>query len=404
MVRDPGRAVVADQPTTLTDSAPSAGVPAAASRLIALLVILSVLSTAFVTLAPAFVGAFTDVLGFTPELAGLTVSAQLAGSGLGVMIVLLGWRDAPPPVAVMAAVAAMAACDLGSAFVTSAHALIGLRAIAGVPAGIALAAVNAAVARTPGATRLFAVVTGAQMLFGAVGYLAWPLLLRNLGLGGTFAALGACALAILPLAPSYPAVKTVGAQPTAGAVTTGLSGGLLLGSLLTEYVANSAIWTYLDRIGIDANLASDTVAFALAASMGGGLAGSFAAMVLQSAARIRRALIAGLALLALGSALLLWSAHAPVYVGVVVVFTGAMMFVLPLYLSWLSTLPGGQRLAVIAGFLIYAGLALGPLVGSQVVAFAGYRPLIVGAALAFVAATGLAALARPLAATPTPNH
>jgi predicted MFS family arabinose efflux permease len=357
---------------------------------LALLLWMSILSTLFVTLAPSLVGALSDRLGFSTQQVGYVVAAQLAGSGAGVVIGLLLWNGAPPRSVAVVLVLAMTLADLGSTVVTDPLRLIAIRGAAGIPAGLMFASVNAIVAQLPRPAPLFAAVTGAQMLFGIIGYLALPALLSRFGMSGVFLALAGCSLVCLPLLPSYPSDRGEAAHGSRTSPVLHAESLLILGSLLANYVANNAVWTYLDRIGITLGLTPNTVTGALVASMLGGAIGSAAAIALSTSPRPQLLMSIGVATLAASCAFLLRGGVPSVYVGAVVTFTGGMLFALPFYLASLAILPHGERLAEIATLVIFLGLALGPFLGGQLVEGSDFRPLIWSAVGLFLIAALLA--------------
>ncbi len=357
-------------------AAANAGVVKPTRLTVVLLLWMSILSTLFVTLAPSLVGALSDRLGFSTQQVGYVVAAQLAGSGIGVVIGLLLWSGSPSRFAAAIVVVTMALAELGSAVVNEPVELIAIRGAAGVPAGLLFAMVNGIVAQMPKPAPLFAAVTGAQMLFGIIGYLALPAILSSSGMPGAFLASAACTLICLPLLPSFPAIPSDVAPATRCNPVLSPESLLILGSLLVNYVANNAVWTYLDRIGVTEGLTPKTVTGALVAGMFGGAAGSAIAIALSGSLRPQLLMLLGVASLAASCALLLRSDVPAVYVGAVITFTGGMLFALPFYLASLALLPHGERLAEIATLVIFAGLALGPFLGGQLVEGSDFRPLI----------------------------
>jgi hypothetical protein len=232
------------------------------------------------------------------------------------------------------------------------------------------------------------------MAFGITGYLAIQPILDAFGTRGLFLGLsGLAVLALVPLAGRGIELRrsaAYGPVPGHGQSARTL---LILASLGILYVANSAMWTYLDRIGDASHLPPGTVSLGLSVSMVTGLIGASLAAMFAPKSRSWLAIGAGMLLMTASTASLWLSQFGAVYVCAVAGFNGTLMFVVPFYLASLSGGPSASRDLGSATMTIFVGLAAGPLLGSQLVRDGTYSRLIGATVIAFLVAMALDALA-----------
>ncbi|HEY6927437.1 MAG TPA: hypothetical protein VI653_28440, partial [Steroidobacteraceae bacterium] len=157
------------------------------------------------------------------------------------------------------------------------------------------------------------------------------------------------------------------------------------------YLTSTALWTYLERIGVAARLESGIISVGLSVGMISGVLGSVGATVLLIRARNTDAFVMGGAAVMAVSTGLLIRASAPVaYLIALFGFNGALALVTPLYQTSLAAESGGDGRILVALLALDLGLILGPMFGAGLVGGPGYQDLIhVGSAL-FVAAALLA--------------
>ena len=358
----------------------------------------SIVATAFFTLAPVLIGALMDQLQLSVREVGFLSTAQLTGAALGNLVVLrLGRRFQLRP-ALGVALLAVALCEFASALAHALPALVLWRFNAGAAAGFAFAAANAAAARLPRAGVMYAGMSIAQMVFGAAGFWALPSLLSTGGLPAAFLMLGisaaGCGLAALILAPCVRIDRVTGPSST----RIGSSSRPLIGSLFAVYLATSAVWTYLDRVGIAAGLQKEIVSHALALGMVAGMAGALLSSWLLFRARgTETALIASVALVGVSTALLAKASSLPCFWLALFGFNGALALLTPLYLARLAADAQGDRQVVAALLAMYLGLIAGPTVGGDIIARLGYLQLI-------MCGSGLLALAAALVLIAIGHH
>jgi hypothetical protein len=262
--------------------------------------------------------------------------------------------------------------------------------------------VNAAASRLPRAGVIFSAMAIAQMLFGAVGFLALPWVLDTFGLRGVFLALGCSSVACAVVARGLARGPVILGRNAWALLTPTRRNSLLLASLFVTYLGSTAIWTYLDRIGAAAGLAREAVSVSLALSMAGGITGAIAAALLvRRSQRIEYPLVFGAVALTVSTVVLINASSIGAYSAALFGFNGALMLSTPLFLASLADQEFGDGHVVVAMLVMYLGLIGGPLLGADLAADMGYRRLVIVAALMFSATAALVAGASPFGARRT---
>lgn len=358
---------------------------------IAVLLWAAAVGTSFFTLAPVLVGALIDHLHLSLREVGLISSGELAGSAVGTALVLLYGRLFSVRATLVVSLALTGLANLASAAVHDFSTLALLRVGAGIAGGVAFSAVNAAAARTRKAGRMFAAISAVQMMFGVAGFIGIQPLIGAFGLSAVFILLGLCSLGCA-MASAF----TISRVPThAASLRSSLSltprGALLLVSLFATYLTSTALWTYLERIGVAARLENEVISIGLSIGMIAGVLGSLGATVLLIRSRNTEPfVIGGAAIMAISTGLLIKASAPAAYMIALCGFNGALALVTPLYLARLAAETGGDSRILVAMLAMYVGLILGPLLGAGLVAGLGYQDLIRGAAALFLTAALLA--------------
>jgi len=354
----------------------------------AVLLLACVAATAFFTLAPAVIGSLIDRMHLSVREVGWLASCQLASSALGnLCMLLLGGRLS----ARYTLTASLAVAGLINVATLLAHTLASLlvcTCAAGLAGGVAFAVVNAAAARLPRAGLMLAAMSIAQMLFGAVGFMVMPPLVAAFGPGAIFATLGGyaltCAVASLVLRGSAP----VHGSPVRASFSLSPRGALLLVALFATYLTSTAVWTHLERIGVDARLDRQVISIGLSVGMLAGICGAVgAASLLARARHPDHFLAAGTIAMALSTGLLIKAAAPAAYLLALFGFNGAQALITPLYLTRLAAEAGGDTCILVALLAMYLGLIGGPMLGASLVIGLGYPVLIVVAAASLAAAS-----------------
>jgi len=356
-------------------SNPMASAPPARASEVAVLLWYAVIGGSYSMLAPAIVSGLMDGLSLSVRQAGLVSTAWLGGCALGNCWVLFGGGHRRLRPVLTASVAIVALCDLASAGAGRLPTLLLARVASGIGAGVTLAVVSAAAARMRRAGAMYAAIPIAQQLFGFVGFLIMPGLLASFGIAGAFVALSACSVLGLCLVPLAPAGHVNTSDESLSLRVPGRS-LLLLGALFATYLAFTAVWTYVERLGISAGIPRLAVSRALAFGMIAGTSGSLGATaLLMRSNEANRALLAGALALVFCTTLLALASGAPSFTAAIVGFNFAIALITPLYMVRLASGQGGGERVVLALLGMYLGFIGGPVVGGNVVAFGGYGSL-----------------------------
>jgi MFS family permease len=345
--------------------------------------LLSFLATAglfYVNIMPAIIEGLMHGLSFTNREAGLVGSANVYGAAFGAfaaafVVSRLSWR----PVCVSLLIILMS-IDLLSLGLTSATALIAVRALHGVVGGALVGFAFAVIARTERPERTFGVLLLVQFGLGGLGVMFLPQLAVIHGTWVLFVALltfSAVTLLMVPWLDRYPR--------RSGIMTSNLSRTgtrlrlpflLALFAVFLFQAANMALFSFI--LGLARHFGLDNVFAAGAVGMATwiGMAGSVLVIVLS--VRFGRAipLILALLLTTAGFWLLHHSASQTLYL-IANCGTGiTWAFVMPYLLGMCAEFDEGGRGAAFGGFASKMGLASGPLLGAVLLGEGNYDLLI----------------------------
>lgn len=234
------------------------------------------LGPAGLILMPMIVGAVVEGYGYSEQQAASLASAE--GMGIVVASVAATWwiRRVSWTLALIVGLLATAALNVMSAQLAEFTPLLITRFLAGFAGGSIFSVTVAALGDNRSPDRAFGVAQGVQgaMMFAA--FLAAPALVVQFGAGGIFYAIAAAALAMLVCLPKFPSAGELRAegQDNTAPVQSGLIWLALIASFLF-FVNVFGLWTFIERIGNEAQLASETIATALGvaqiAAIGGGV-------------------------------------------------------------------------------------------------------------------------------------
>lgn len=366
---------------------------------LALIVWTGVVATALSTLAPGVVGGLVDDYALTAAQAGQIVAASLVGMVIGpACVVAIGLSGRIRPVLAGACVA-MALGHAASASTTSFGALLAMQALAGVGGGLGLAGVTVLAAATSRPTATFGWIIAGQMLFGALGFVGLPWLrsLHDPGIALAFAVLAALAAVSLYWLRRLPQ-SVGGAADAVPGLRWSWPAGLVCFSLLAHYVANTAVWAYLERIGVDAGFSNGAVGVALGLSMIAGIAGGALAGIAGRHATTIGWISIGILVIAGATALLFDLDRYSTYLSGSALSLAAIGFTVPFYYSWLADFDATGRWVLLGNLAVGLGLSAGPAIGSQLIGDGRFDHLLTVALALFAAALAIAIAASVMTA------
>lgn len=333
--------------------------PASADSRYCLLSVVTIAAVvpAVLLMAPAIVGALINGLGLSPQHAGYLVSIELGGMALATLPALLwlprwDWR-----VAMRGALLLAAAADLLSCLADSFPLLAAARFLAAIGQGSAMILCMTVIGLSSRPDANYGWWTVGQLVFGAVGLAAAPLLLPITGMAGLYALLAGLLLLLVPTARFLPAggpPAPVGKSPLPLA---GLAG---LAAIFIFYVAISGVWTFAERIADSAGFDAVRTGAVLAQASIVGIFGALTATLLGTRIGRLAPIVSGLGLSVAG----IWLMHSPgalpAFALACYAFKFAWTFVLPYLLAVIAALDPGGRLMALVNLTIGGGLAAGP--------------------------------------------
>ena len=287
--------------------------------------------TAFLPLSPLLVGGMVDYFHVSNEQAGLLAAVHLAGAAIGSFVsitltAVMGQRR-------LAIVAIFCFVVGESLFVFSGYlpAMHIGRLIAGFGCGVFVALAFANVASLNQKDSIYAFLFLCQMIFGFIGALLWPQILGTLGYVGAMLVLAVMAILTLPFLRMLPAHLTGETADTASKAILTIVAVVGLLSIFMHYVANSTLWVYLERIGVEGGLSLEEISSGLAVSMLWGILGTILAMVLGRLKSRFPQITIGILGIMLGTAMLLVQFHSTMYTFALSLILMTMVFTIPFY-------------------------------------------------------------------------
>jgi hypothetical protein len=358
-------------------------------------------------LQPVVLGGLAEAGRLSASGIGLAAMAELLALGLacGVAAALLKPTGLRAKLAL--ACVGHALCNLASLWVAD-GALIGLRGVTGLFAGVMLWSTVGMIARSARPERQAGIFVTAQTLAQLLLAAVLPrTAMAGLGVDGALLALAAISAMAAAVAFAGPRAFAPLPKPEQGG---GRLSGLAWAGLAAVFftlAAIVAIWVYLEplaaTVGLSAQQAHDAVAATLAMQVVGGLA----ATLVGERLRAGHVLIgAGLINLGLVAAL---STHptGPLFMGLVAAFGFLWLFVLPFHTVLLIAIDPSRRAAMQLGAAQLLGSSAGPLAAAVLVGDANVEGAMTLAAACLVAAlalivgvVGVLGRRAPLAQTP----
>ena len=349
------------------------------------MICIAVMGPMFFLILPLYVGALFDHLGFDHQQVGRLTSMELGGSALASIVGLfwirrLSWRHA-------GACIALALCffNVLSAFAgTNFDSLILLRVCAGFCAGSLTSLAIVALGDTEKIDRNYAWGLVCQLSISALLFFILPIPIVTLGMNAIYTVLAGCALVglggalLLPVAGQPPRQVTFTLAGT-GKPLLGLLGGTVF------FVAVSAVWAFIERMGVDAGLTNTFIGNALGLSVLASIAGAFIASLIAD--RFNRFWPMCIAMT--GQLLCLLSLTGDIntttYFAFVILYQIGWTLWVPYQLSVVAAVDNSGHFVVLITFFQSTGIALGPLLAAHFLSGVDYTPvLVIGAVFAII--------------------
>jgi len=345
------------------------------------LISLLVMGPMFFLLMPLYIGALVDYLGLSEAQAGLLTSLELLGtSAAAVMAVFwirrLSWRH----VAAYSAVALSLGNLLCVFFAHDPVLLIGLRLITGFAAGCLVSLACAGLGDTLRTDRNFAFGVVGQLALSGALFMVLPTMIFRFGASAIFACFAACAIVALIgglLLPSSSRRRSVAplVEKRAWKPIWGLLGGAAF------FIANTAVWAYIERIGVASELKAGFIGNVLGIAVFTSILGPLLAA--RAAQRFNRFWIMLIALMGELVCLIFLriGMGAVSYAAIVLLYQLCWNLWVPLQMSVVADVDSSGRFAVLIPLFQAAGIALGPALAASFLATSGYLAVNIIAAV-----------------------
>ncbi|MDX1643036.1 MAG: MFS transporter [Thermoanaerobaculia bacterium] len=346
---------------------------------------------------PFLVGAFTDELGLSRERVGYLGSADMLGMFVAAALATLWVRRFDWRRVAALALAILVGCHLISSLVDGFAPLAAVRALAGFAGGSLMAIALTALGDGRNPDRHFALFISGQLGLGALLLGLIPAVIERFGLDGIFLSLAgvtAVAWGLVSMVPrsGRPTAADRGAQRSSFGLLPGLAA---LGACFVFNLGVMAVWAYMERIGVAADLPKETIGSALGLSLLAGLGGALlAALLVDRFGRVLPlTLTVALQLVALG---LVARGGAIGYAIGAMLFSFCWNFPVAYQLAITVRVDPSARLVVLFLGAVKLGYALGPAAaGLLLVPGGSYAPALwLGSACFVVSGAGYVALAR----------
>lgn len=327
---------------------------------------------------PFMVGALITGLNLNEQQAGLLVSAELIAVALTSFAVSAKMGVWPRrTVAIIGAVIAILAHGV-SATLVGLEAIVPVRIVAGCGAGLMLAAGNASIANSENPDRLSSLLLISVGLAQLVGLSALPLVMPTWQHSGVFGFEAVFIAALVPLIlmlpQRRPAPADAGPQVAAARIPIGPTLAIIAALGLFS-ARETALWAFTEQIGLRSGLTKSEIGMILGATGILALSGAGAAAILGTRFSRMKPMMIGLVLNAVLAFWISQTSDPLVFAVVEIVYHAFLFFTAPYLFGLAAELdPSGRIVASAGGALLFGG-ALGPVIGGQLIAIAGFTAI-----------------------------
>jgi predicted MFS family arabinose efflux permease len=340
------------------------------------MVLTNCLAVSSAPLMPLIVGALVTDLAFPETLAGLVISAEFAAIAIASLVIAAVARRIDRRRTAVVAAAVIIVGSLLSMQAGTPGLLVPARILTGLGEGMLAATVSAAAAGARKPQKVYALMGLTVALYSMGLLLVVPSQLERFGAAGLFGTVVVVGVLILPLFRWFPRSAGSSDRPPQAKTLRGRLGlaafGLLALALLT--VGQSAIATYLERIGSGLGMSGQAIGNVLALAALVSLAGPASAHVLGNRVGPVPPFVGGGLLLCVSAVTLGYATqHLPYAVAVIATMTG-LLFLMPYVLGNFAAMDPGGRIAAAAPAFATIGGAIGPALGAGLLSLGmGYR-------------------------------
>ncbi|MFV8781500.1 MFS transporter [Microbulbifer sp. SA54] len=341
-------------------------------NLISLLVV-AMMGASILTLLPLWVGALSEQGHFTSQEIGWLAAADVMGIFISSASALLWVRRVPWRNVVLGGLLLFFLGNIASLGLTEFGSLMSARIIAGIGCGSAYAIALAGLGDHRSPPLAFGLMVTAQVVFGTIGFFAVPRIMEFAHINGFFHYLnGWLALALALCALAFPRSQKQADTALHRRGLRGLAHGrslLVFATTVVYYCGVSAVWAYLERIGIHLGLSGsqvgDLLGIGFAISGLGSLATPWLSTRIGRTAAISLAMLVQVATMAwliggVGGTAADSAGSYLLYAGATIVFQFFWSFSLPLLMDQFNRVDDSGRFIVLCASAFKVGEIIGP--------------------------------------------
>ncbi|MEH6581245.1 MAG: MFS transporter [Halioglobus sp.] len=342
---------------------------------------------------PLLIGLFIDERGFSEQQAGLIASAYFATYFIASASAFLWIDHVRPGRSGAVACLCIAMGPYLATLVTSPMGLASSLALAGVGGGMLFSLATSIISRRAQADRDFGWLLATQQLLAALFLFAST----DWNLATTLLCVSGLSLLLLPGMTALSGYEHVPASPPGKNDLSAKSSPawLALLALMINFMALSALWAFVDRIGSHSGLDSEQLGSALSLSMLAGLAGAL--LVTGLADRLGRQAPLWLSAIAFLSVCVGYrlDMNWTLFLTVTALLSFSWNFGLAYQMGVVATLDGDGRFSALIPAAQGAGAMLGPVMGGMLAMGGNYDNLLLCvSALVIISIAGFSILAR----------
>lgn len=327
---------------------------------------LAAIGAIFYNILPMYVGAAQDFRGWSMSDAGLMGAFFFVGYTLVTISAFfwarkISWRLVCLIAAPIAAVA-MIATGYSDSYALNAVLII----ISGGASSAIYVIGTIAIGDTSNPPRWMGAKIGAETALGGVFLILSPaFIVGSYGFKGIVFALAIITLLCLPFLLFFPSQGSKGAiEPGAKAIAISkpeaLSLWFLLASVVIFFTGQSAIWSFLERMGNTSGFDPQVVGTILAASLGTAMLGAFSEAGIGDRFGFRKLVLFSLVLYILGMAIIYSTTSIAAYAAGTLIVTYSVGFGIPALMAAVAFLDRGGRYIILAVPALGLGAIFGP--------------------------------------------
>ncbi|KUJ85002.1 MFS transporter [Microbulbifer flavimaris] len=349
---------------------------------LASLLMVSMMGAAVLTLLPLWVGGLSDQGNFSETQIGWLAAADVIGIFASSASAIFWVRRVAWKQVTLAGLAVFLIGNLLSLGTSDFIQLMSLRILAGLGCGAAYAVALAGLGDHRRPPLAFGMMVTAQVTFGTIGFFAVPRIMELWQVNGFFHYLnGWLAVTLLLCALTFPRSQRGSEAADAVGILSLLGGRSLLvfATTVVYYCGVSAVWAYLERIGVDMGLSGAEVGDLLGIGFAISGLGSLATPLVARHLGRALSLVISIAI-QVGTMSLLIGQHSGdaylLYAVTSIVFQFFWSFTIPLLMDQFNRVDDTGRFIVLCASAFKVGEIIGPPLAASLIQPFGYAGVL----------------------------